>query len=82
MYFFMQNIDKYFFVKYDNIKIERRKTWQETTKVNISGKRKNMKLLNGNIDKQLGIELKKKLKEDGMSVANWITENAKKYLKK
>lgn len=78
----MQNIDKYFFVKYDNIKIERRKTWQETTKVNISGKRKNMKLLNGNIDKQLGIELKKKLKEDGMSVANWITENAKKYLKK
>ena len=34
------------------------------------------------IDKKLGIELKEKLREDGKSIASWITENAKKYLKK
>ncbi len=34
------------------------------------------------IDKDLGNELKKKLKQDGISTASWITENAKKYLKK
>lgn len=36
----------------------------------------------GDIDKELGIELKAKLKQDGKSVASWITENAKKYLEK
>ena len=36
----------------------------------------------GDIDKDLGTELKNKLKEEGKSVASWITENAKKYLKK
>lgn len=36
----------------------------------------------GDIDKELGDELKKKLKSEGKSVASWITDNAKKYLKK
>ena len=35
-----------------------------------------------NIDKELGISLKSKLKEEGKSVADWISETAKKYLKK
>lgn len=35
-----------------------------------------------NIDKKLGIELKSKLKEEEKTVAEWITDNAKKYLKK
>ena len=34
------------------------------------------------IDKKLGIELKEKLKNDGKSISGWITENAKKYLRK
>ncbi len=34
------------------------------------------------IEKQLGLELKQKLKDEGKSTAEWITENAKKYLKK
>lgn len=34
------------------------------------------------IEKKLGLELKQKLKEDKISTAEWITENAKKYLKK
>lgn len=34
------------------------------------------------IDKDLGNELKEKLKSDGKSIASWVTENAKKYLKK
>ena len=34
------------------------------------------------IEKQLGLELKERLKKDGKSTAEWITENAKKYLKK
>lgn len=34
------------------------------------------------IDKELGVELKEKLKEEGKSVASWIAENAKKYLQK
>lgn len=38
--------------------------------------------INARIDKQLGIELKEHLKNNGISVASWITENAKKYLKK
>ena len=36
----------------------------------------------GNIQKELGIELKEILKEQGKSVAEWITENAKEYVKK
>ena len=36
----------------------------------------------GDIDKELGDELKDKLKSEGKSIASWITENAKKYLKK
>ena len=35
-----------------------------------------------NIDKQLGIELKAKLREEGITIAEWINSNAKKYLKK
>ena len=36
----------------------------------------------GDIDKELGDELKEKLKNEEKSIASWITENAKKYLKK
>ena len=36
----------------------------------------------GDIDKELGDELKEKLKKENKSIAGWITENAKKYLKK
>lgn len=36
----------------------------------------------GDIDKELGLALKAKLKEENKSIASWITENAKKYLKK
>ncbi len=36
----------------------------------------------GDIDKNLGEELKEKLKSENKSIASWITENAKKYLKK
>ena len=38
--------------------------------------------IRANIDKDLGTELREKLKEEGKSVASWVTENAKKYLKK
>ena len=38
--------------------------------------------IRANIDKDLGIELRNKLKEEGKSIASWVTENAKKYLKK
>lgn len=33
------------------------------------------------IDKELADDLKTKLKEDNKSIASWITENAKEYLK-
>ena len=36
----------------------------------------------GDIDKELGENLKKKLKEENKSIASWITDNAKRYLKK
>ena len=36
--------------------------------------------IRGNIDKELGLELKQKLKENNKPIAEWITENAKKYL--
>ena len=38
--------------------------------------------IRANIDKELGTELREKLEKEGKSVANWVTENAKKYLKK
>lgn len=38
--------------------------------------------IRGKIDKQLGTELRQKLNTEGKSIASWITENAKKYLKK
>ena len=38
--------------------------------------------INARIDKNLGLKLKEQLKKDGKSLASWITENAKKYLKK
>lgn len=38
--------------------------------------------IRANIDKGLGTELRQKLKEENKTVASWITENAKKYLKK
>lgn len=38
--------------------------------------------IRGKIDKQLGTELRKKLETENKSIATWITENAKKYLKK
>lgn len=44
-------------------------------------KQKYVRIL-GDIDKELGIELKEKLKKEGISIASWITENAKKYLNK
>ena len=34
----------------------------------------------GDIDKELGEKLKKKLKEENKSIASWISDNAKKYL--
>ena len=34
------------------------------------------------IDKELAEELKDKLKENNISIASWITTNAKKYLNK
>ena len=36
----------------------------------------------GNIDKELGIQLKETLKNQGKSIAEWITENAKEYIEK
>ena len=38
--------------------------------------------IRANIDKELGTELRGKLKKEGKSVAGWVTDNAKKYLKK
>ena len=35
-----------------------------------------------NIDKELGMQLKEMLKNEGKTVAQWITENAKKYTEK
>ncbi len=35
-----------------------------------------------NIDKNLGTELREKLKKDNITIISWITENAKKYLEK
>lgn len=37
--------------------------------------------INARIDKNLGLKLKEQLKKEGKSLASWITDNAKKYLK-
>lgn len=37
--------------------------------------------INAKIDRNLGIELKDKLQKEKKSIASWITECAKKYLK-
>lgn len=37
--------------------------------------------IRANIDKELGKELRQKLKDENRSIANWITENAKEYIK-
>ena len=36
----------------------------------------------GDIDKELGTELKELLKKQGKPIAEWITENAKEYIEK
>ena len=51
---------------------EKEKKWAKTKYTRILA----------DIDKDLGNELKEKLKNEGKSIASWITENAKKYLKK
>lgn len=38
-------------------------------------------LVRAYIDKQIGIDLKAKLKKDGKTIAGWITENAIKEIK-
>lgn len=43
-------------------------------------KRKKYVLIQGNLEKNLGLKLKEKLKDEKISIAGWITENAKKYL--
>ena len=37
--------------------------------------------IRANIDKELGTELRKKLKENDKSIASWVTDNANKYIK-
>ncbi len=54
---------------------------RDTKKEYEWNKKKYTRIL-GDIDKELGNELKEKLKSEGKSVASWITGNAKKYLKK
>jgi hypothetical protein len=39
-------------------------------------------LVKAHIDKQLGLELKEKLKNNNKTIASFITDNAKKYLNK
>ena len=52
--------------------IKKEKEWAKTKYTRILA----------DVDKQLGDELKAKLKGEGKSIASWITDNAKKYLKK
>ena len=42
---------------------------------------KKYELIKAHINKDLGIKLKSKLKEENKSIAKWITENAEKELK-
>ena len=37
--------------------------------------------IRANIDKELGLNLRKKLKQNNETIAGWITNNAKEYLK-
>jgi len=50
--------------------IKKEKEWAKTKYIRILG----------DIDKELGEELKKQLSLDGISIASWITDNAKRYL--
>lgn len=50
--------------------IQKEKEWAKNKYVRILG----------DIDRDLGEELKKQLSLDGISIASWITMNAKKYL--
>lgn len=50
--------------------IKKEKEWAKTKYTRILA----------DIDKDLGNTLKEKLKNEGKSIASWITENAKKYL--
>lgn len=50
--------------------IQKEKEWAKTKYIRILG----------DIDKELGEELKKQLNVDGISIASWITSNAKRYL--
>ena len=62
-----------------------RRTWNHCMYnciFNSGWKKNKYEEVRGNIDKELGTELKAKLKEEGISIAEWITNNAKKYLKK
>lgn len=36
--------------------------------------------IRANINRDLGLQLREKLKEEGKTIAKWITENAEKYL--
>lgn len=36
--------------------------------------------IRANINRDLGLQLRKKLKKEGKTIAKWITENAQKYL--
>lgn len=36
--------------------------------------------IRANINKDLGLQLREKLKKEGKTIAKWITENAQKYL--
>lgn len=38
--------------------------------------------IRANIDRELGNKLRDKLKKEQKSIAGWITENAKKYIKR
>lgn len=51
---------------------EKERKWAKTKYTRILGDK----------DKELAEELKSKLKEENKSIASWITECAKKYLKK
>lgn len=50
--------------------IKKEKEWAKTKYTRILA----------DIDKDLGNKLKEKLKNEGKSIASWITENAKKYI--
>ena len=36
--------------------------------------------IRANINRDLGLQLRKKLKKEGKTIAKWITENAEKYV--